>query len=505
MAVLAGIAHYKSTFSSLDLLVYDSVLLSRDYEQDKNTIVIAIDEQSINAIGPWPWPRDKHAELINKLRESGAKSIYLDILLVGPDATSPQNDEKLKQALLEHGNVVIPMYIDELATKAQLIEVLPYHPFIEAAAVIAHPHIPCGGDGICRSVYLKEGLGSPVWPHLSLALMQRENSFQLQNSGIPGERGETDIEGSYMLVYRDYLNYIPFGKAAQAGNKHIRTISYIDVLEGSYANSDFENKTIFIGATAAGVNDIFSTPTGRIPGVEIGAIIYESFKHNKFIKQVPQNTSTVITVIAAFALLSILSYLSPTYFFISTLALLAGTALFTRYSILTLNLWLPLASFWLAIVLFYPLWSWARLALALHSLKLNLKLLSEPTDTLSPIAKELFSETSTFKPLISGAEVVSNTVDKLFTANQLLETQRQLLKHSVDNLEEAFILFKESGEIILCNKQADKIFSTVSNSALIFEKLELFSNPNDLSAQQLVERILRPKEIRIPNTYLQRG
>jgi eukaryotic-like serine/threonine-protein kinase len=53
-----------------------------------NIAIIAIDDPSINALGRWPWPRDYHADLINKLAKSGASVIGFTIF-----TTESQTDQ----------------------------------------------------------------------------------------------------------------------------------------------------------------------------------------------------------------------------------------------------------------------------------------------------------------------------------------------------------------------------------------------------------------------------
>jgi CHASE2 domain-containing sensor protein len=42
-------------------------------------VVVAIDSPSIEAIGVWPWPRELHAKLINKLSLAGTTGIAFDV------------------------------------------------------------------------------------------------------------------------------------------------------------------------------------------------------------------------------------------------------------------------------------------------------------------------------------------------------------------------------------------------------------------------------------------
>ena len=46
--------------------------------------IIAIDDQSIANIGRWPWPRDVHAELIDKLAAAKAKTIVHTVFFFEP-------------------------------------------------------------------------------------------------------------------------------------------------------------------------------------------------------------------------------------------------------------------------------------------------------------------------------------------------------------------------------------------------------------------------------------
>ena len=52
--------------------------------------VVAIDERSLQALGRWPWPREKMARLLEEIKSLGAESIGLDIIF-----PEPSNEELL--------------------------------------------------------------------------------------------------------------------------------------------------------------------------------------------------------------------------------------------------------------------------------------------------------------------------------------------------------------------------------------------------------------------------
>ncbi len=63
-------------------------------QADARIVHVDIDDDSIERIGRWPWPRDRQAELIRTLSELGASTIAVDLLL--------DNEERPRVPELEH-------------------------------------------------------------------------------------------------------------------------------------------------------------------------------------------------------------------------------------------------------------------------------------------------------------------------------------------------------------------------------------------------------------------
>ncbi|MDH5581323.1 MAG: CHASE2 domain-containing protein, partial [Bdellovibrionales bacterium] len=73
----------------------------RGEESPKNKVIIlAIDSDSIEQVGRWPWRRDYIAVLIQNLFELGAKTVGLDIVFSEKDERIP---EEIKQILRSNG------------------------------------------------------------------------------------------------------------------------------------------------------------------------------------------------------------------------------------------------------------------------------------------------------------------------------------------------------------------------------------------------------------------
>ncbi len=67
--------------------------------------IVAIDEKSIAAFGRFPWSRQVLAKTIDVLAGYEPKVIAVDVLF--PDATNPEDDEKLARSIGHAGNVVL--------------------------------------------------------------------------------------------------------------------------------------------------------------------------------------------------------------------------------------------------------------------------------------------------------------------------------------------------------------------------------------------------------------
>jgi adenylate cyclase len=234
--------------------------------------VVAIDDDSYKVIGRDPtlaWSRGLHAELIETLRQEGARAVAFDVLFEEAGA-DPEQDAAFATALAEAGNVILGASIvvteDPLFVQAQIQE--PYEPFAKAAAAVAYVNIPTDSDGVIRYVFpAREGR-----PGLGLA------AYELAT----GDRSHRTPDARQI----DY-----YGPA-----RAIKTISIYQALDPRQylPPGFFRDKIVFVGASrdaAAGLveKDSFLTPfrggSGSSTfGVEIHATIAANLLEHREIK-----------------------------------------------------------------------------------------------------------------------------------------------------------------------------------------------------------------------------
>ncbi|MEM9706779.1 MAG: CHASE2 domain-containing protein, partial [Pseudomonadota bacterium] len=266
------------TLSTTGLLKrFDDYLLEARFQLlqkpiDANAVIVAIDTKSLQASPNWPWGRQVHGELVQKLDQAGARAIVfdLDFSAVG----DPVGDQRFAEAinaarapvwLAAHRQPLSPDLPDIVA------ELLPNEQ-IRAPAELASVTYPIDPDGLVRRGERFSEFSFGALPTIASALAPRD-----------GERGG---------YYIDY----------SISDASIRYYSYTDVLAGDLPESAFSGKNVFIGATALELGDEYVAPAiGLTSGVTLNAIASETLLQGRALNAIGNTT-----IFALAGLLSIL-------------------------------------------------------------------------------------------------------------------------------------------------------------------------------------------------------
>ncbi|HEX7677796.1 MAG TPA: CHASE2 domain-containing protein [Thermoanaerobaculia bacterium] len=234
------------------------------------TAVVAIDEQSLRVIGPWPWDRAKLAAIVNRAADAGARGVILDILL----AEARPGDEQLAAAARrlpvlavavvdEHGRWLVP------------------GPPLAQAMVAAHGNFELDHDGILRRLSSTKQSGDRALTALSI------DAASLI-TGAP-----TPVGLSISPSFRTRPNAIP-------------AISASDLLRDAALASRLHGKLVFIGPTAYALGDRVLTPTTTRhrpdPGVTVHAAATESIIRGDIISELPPIAGGLFAAIAVGAI-----------------------------------------------------------------------------------------------------------------------------------------------------------------------------------------------------------
>ncbi len=374
IALLSALLVFAATPNFLDRYFYDVMLRSLPGEQETDLVIVGIDEFSLRELGRWPWDRDKLATLIDRLHEYESGPVLLDLLLTELDLSRPEGDQRLAAALGKHGNVYLPVHIEQQTSGGQLVELLPHHRFASQARALGHVDLEVDPDGVVRSVYLRSGIGQPWWPHIALAMLEDE----APSLAARFKASQNSRRGALANV-REYPRLIPFAGDAGAYPQ----VSAVDVIKGRVPLQLLSGRTVLVGATAAGLGDTLATPlsvSGQLmPGVEVNANILDALRREHLIRTVSTSTALLLTLVIGLVAPLMLP-LVPPRFGMPLIAVVMAFTLVLGYLLLRhFQLWYPLGAPLLVALTAYPLWTWRRLEYTLDYLRTAMSRLSRYT------------------------------------------------------------------------------------------------------------------------------
>ena len=254
-------------------------------------VIVAIDEQALEAHGQWPWPRTVVAELIRAIAAADPAAIGIDLLFVEPDRSVAGADAALAQAV--HGNKVVmgiagleylyrrnPFPPQAAPVRLSGTRELPLRRFeghLQSRAEISRAAAGGGllsaesSDRVIRRVPLVARVGKVIVPALSVEMMRIATgapALRIEDRG--GERIELSLGSVSVPLQYDGSLQLYFGR-----HDPERFVSAEDVLSGKAAEL-LRGKLVLVGVTGLGLLDFQATPLGeRIPGVEVHAQILE--------------------------------------------------------------------------------------------------------------------------------------------------------------------------------------------------------------------------------------
>jgi CHASE2 domain-containing sensor protein/signal transduction histidine kinase len=354
LLILAGLfvvaGHHFQWFSGFDRLLYDAGIQRMTIEPDRNIVIVGIDDKSLHAYGPWPWPRSIQAELLLAINAHQPAKVAVDIIYAG---TSP-DDPPLVAAASQIEHLILPMMIESLGARQQHIEVLPFTDLLSKADQLGHVHVELDEDAIVRGTYLYQGVGTPHWPHLALALAGVDTY-------TPAEDCTTTAPSSLFLTK---CNYVGIRFAGESGA--FSQVSALDLLQPSndaLLTQALTGRTVLVGLTASGAGDWVTSPvsgdSGPLPGVEFNANLLNSIIHNKLVAPLPAYWAIFIGLLLVSTCSFMLPRLKPKQVLLATVTF-ALIPIGISAGLLLQGYFLASAATTVAVLLLYPLWSWRR-------------------------------------------------------------------------------------------------------------------------------------------------
>lgn len=356
--------HRYRLLETVEAFTYDArIQLTLPNTNDPRVVVLDLDEKSLAAEGQWPWPRNKMAQLINRLFDTyHVRVLGFDIVFAEPDLRAINLLDQLASkdmadlpgfadraarvresldydrqfaAAIKGRPIVMGFYVKsnvgqgEAATTGALCPPLFDKTatgflgvdFIKAAGyggnvpVLQEASPFCGffdnpivdGDGVFRRVPLAQMYDGQLYPSLALAVTR----LALDMPPVQLEFDPPNVHNSLHLervrigdftapVDADVAVYVPY----RGDNRTFTYVSATDVLNGKADAAVLNNTVVLMGTTAAGLLDFRTTPVNKIfAGVEVHANIISGILDGRIRQKAPYYNGIETSLLLVIAIL----------------------------------------------------------------------------------------------------------------------------------------------------------------------------------------------------------
>lgn len=450
--------------SQVDSTFYDFYmkLALPNPEPDPDVVLIAIDEGSLQQVGYWPWRRAEHAKLLQHLGQ--AKAVGFDILFQDYNPAYPQDDQIFAEAIRAHGRTVLPTIVR--ANRDAIDQ--PIAPLSNSAAELGFINIYPDPDGAVRRITLvMKDENQHSFPHLVPAMLKAGGETAL------AKRLLSKSPSQYMINF-------------EGPPEHYTTYPYSAVLNGLVPEEVFKDRYVLIGAWSSGLGDYYPTPRSWVDrtsmaGVEILANALSNARHNNWITPIPTWLVIILNILPIYLVCLILIRFSPRKAFAATTALWLALIGLDWALLQFLELWLPISSSLVVMMLAYPAWHWRSQETVLRHINHELSVLSAQDSALR-LALEAKAPTETLPARLS---FLHRGIELLREAQQRREQTLRFISHDMRAPQNSILalvaLQRSDDEALSTDQLLGKIESYASNT------LELVNNFMDLARAEAME------------------
>ena len=251
--LLCAILYLGNGFSTLSEAILDTLFQIRgETETSQSIVCIGVDEESLNQLGAWPFPRELHGVVLNNLQQ--AKAIGFDLLF--SDIT--KNDTLFNESIKSKPPIVFTAASD-------------YHGKIQIPSVTLYNYF---GYGHIDSILSKGGI-------VRKTTLEKKNNLKafslvlLDAADYPSQITDASLP-RFINFYGPEFTFL--------------YLSYYDVLKNRISPDFFKDRFVLIGAQAIALGDVHVTPfTDKhpMPGVEVQATILNNLLDNSFLRELP--------------------------------------------------------------------------------------------------------------------------------------------------------------------------------------------------------------------------
>ncbi len=268
--ILAAVVliYYSHVLSRIDNILIDyNMKQAATHQPDEHIIVVAIDDESLQDLGRFPWDRAVYPAFLDMMNQPRyePKAIAFDVTF--NEESDPDSDAAFAEGLSYFDNVILPVigssegevfattrvHPDEFPTVYSVSKPIPA---IAEQVETAHINRVISDDAVIRQVWLKiqtqdgEVIPSLAYKAVELAGVDLSKYDDLTDASTdPGKRSaKNTLTIDYRNVTEDFT-----------------TVGFSRVLNGEIPPETFKDAIVLVGFTAVGLSDDSGQDSGVTP------------------------------------------------------------------------------------------------------------------------------------------------------------------------------------------------------------------------------------------------
>ena len=415
-----------------DQSLYDQAMTWSGRSASSDILLVTVDDASLAALGPWPWPHSVHAQLLDKLRDARAVGLAV---FYDESASNPRDDALLADAIKRNGRVVLAAMLDHLSASARNSSA--DEKLLGVAAGSGYLNSMPDNDGFIRRVQWHTRLpDGHDYLYMALALLVTGGE-QDRADAILRQAGRTGYTG---IIYAE-------------APEHLRTVSYLQVLRGEVPPDWIRGKYVLVGSQPDGWIRGFPTPVARMTSIEMLGEQLQAARDGLLIRAAPPWLTSLATALCTLLACLVLRRMAPRR---ALLLSLAAAAVVLAAAVLALDYahyWMAPVAMVLMLIVCYPLWCWRQ-----HE------------EVLNYMDSELRRLRQEYPPILGEAQLSSrpgkNTMEsrlrELHQAMTRVRNLRRFLTDGFDGVADPIFVSDKDGHLQLRNRAALAYFRSLA-------------------------------------------
>jgi signal transduction histidine kinase len=371
----------------VDYRFYDisSMLFNKikDQKSASYSVVIDIDEKSLQKLGQWPWPRIIDAQLIDSINLMNPSAIGVNILFAERDRVSPIAIEEFYKKFFN-----FKIDINNIPSEYMDNDTLLSSSIAESRSTIAiYFHNSLYTSPHCKELSYRDNMFSTVETKLNApSLLCNYKSIQesVKNFGFINAWEDSDGILRRVPLFINYqerifpsfalamlLSFDKNTKVDKTNNvlidsfkKNTKVFSAIDVLAGKVPIHEIQGKVVIVGSSVVGLNPKYITSSGKaISNSMIHALVADSILSDTLITQPEYFKNINIIFSFVLSIIILVLFVKRLYPYVISLFLLSIAISFVSlyyaysngYYISIAYFWTPVFYVFILLVMYYSL------------------------------------------------------------------------------------------------------------------------------------------------------